>query len=444
MKKFKFTYTQLIVLSFFGVIAAGGLLLMLPISSADGEWSSPIEAFFTSVSSTCVTGLVVVDTYTHWSLFGQVVVILLIQIGGLGFMTVMSAFFLITGRKMRLRNRSLLMHSTGAISRSGIMRLLRRILIGTALIEGLGAALLSIRFIPRMGVVEGLWNAVFHSISAFCNAGFDIMGKYEQFSSFTSYVEDPLVSFTLAALIIIGGIGFFVWSDIAKNGFNFKRYHLHTKIVVSTTAVLVLGGWLLFYLFERDGQLADLSPTGKAVASLFMSVTPRTAGFNTVNMADISTASVLLTVIFMFIGGSPGSTAGGIKTTTAAALVLESVAAAFNRDKVTVFKRRLADSTLKRASAVCTIYLLATAAAVLALCVMEPYGLEQILLEVVSAIGTVGLTMGITPSLCVASKLILMFLMFMGRVGGLSLVLVLGEKSRVPATERPKENILIG
>ena len=206
MKKIKFTYTQLIALSFLLVIIAGGLLLMLPISSADGEWTSPVTAFFTAVSSTCVTGLVVVDTYVHWSFFGQVVVLLLIQVGGLGFMSVMSAFFLITKKKMRLRNRSLLMHSTGAISHSGIVRMLRRIFAGTALAEGLGAVLLSIRFIPRMGIGEGIWNAVFHSVSAFCNAGFDIMGKYNEFSSFISYAEDPIVTLTLAMLIIALGM----------------------------------------------------------------------------------------------------------------------------------------------------------------------------------------------------------------------------------------------
>lgn len=443
-KKLEPTYTQLIALSFFGVIAVGGLLLTLPISSADGAWTSPLTAFFTATSATCVTGLVVADTYTHWSFFGQLVVLSMIQVGGLGFMTVMTAFAVAMRKKIGLHERSLLMQAAGSMTHGGLIRLTRRIITITAFFEFLGACLLAIRFIPQMGLAEGVWNAVFHSVSAFCNAGFDIMGKYGQYCSFTGYVGDALVSLTLCSLIVLGGIGFLVWDDIIKNRFHYEKYELHTKLVLNTTAILILGGWAIFLLTEANGDLAGLTLKEKLLASLFQSITPRTAGFNTIDMSKLSDGGALTTIFLMFIGGSPGSTAGGVKTTTIAVLLLDTIATATMQSSINIHKRRIDDAMVKRASAIVTVYAVGVIAAAFAIYAMEPYGMIQTIFEVTSAVGTVGLTMGITPQLCAASKLILMLMMFAGRVGGLSFVLLLGEKRKVRVTELPTENILIG
>lgn len=443
-KKFEPTYTELIAFSFFGVITVGGLLLTLPISSADRAWTDPLTAFFTATSATCVTGLVVADTYTHWSFFGQLVVISMIQIGGLGFMTVMTAFAVAMRKKIGLHERSLLMQAAGSMSHGGLIRLTRRIITITAFFELLGACLLAIRFIPQMGFAEGLWNAIFHSVSAFCNAGFDIMGKYGQFCSLTGYVGDALVSLTIGSLIVVGGIGFLVWDDLIKNRFHYGKYELHTKLVLNTTAILILVGWVAFFLTEADGDLAGLTLKEKLLASLFQSITPRTAGFNTIDMSKLSDGGAFLTIFLMFVGGSPGSTAGGVKTTTIAVLLLDTIATATMQSSITIHKRRLDDAIVKRASAIVTVYGLGIMAAAFAIYALEPYGLKEAIFEVTSAVGTVGLTMGITPQLHAASRLILMLMMFAGRVGGLSFVLLLGEKRKARLTELPTENILIG
>ncbi len=443
-KKFEPTYTELIAFSFFGVITVGGLLLILPISSADGTWTEPLTAFFTATSATCVTGLVVTDTYTHWSFFGQLVVLSMIQIGGLGFMTVMTAFAVAMRKKIGLHERSLLMQAAGSMTHGGLIRLTRRIITITAFFELLGACLLAIRFVPQMGFAEGIWNAIFHSVSAFCNAGFDIMGKYGQFCSLTGYVGDALVSLTVCSLIAVGGIGFLVWDDIIKNRFHYGKYELHTKLVLNTTAILILGGWVAFFLTEADGDLAGLTLKEKLLASLFQSITPRTAGFNTIDMSKLSDGGAFLTIFLMFVGGSPGSTAGGVKTTTIAVLLLDTIATATMQSSITIHKRRLDDAIVKRASAIVTVYGFGIMAAAFAVYALEPVGLKEAVFEVTSAVGTVGLTMGITPQLCAGSRLILMLMMFAGRVGGLSFVLLLGEKRKTRLTELPTENILIG
>jgi len=443
-KKFEPTYTELIAFSFLGVITVGGLLLLLPISSADGTWTTPLTAFFTATSATCVTGLVVTDTYTHWSFFGQLVILAMIQIGGLGFMTVMTAFAVAIRKKIGLHERSLLMQAAGSMTHGGLIRLTRRIITITAFFEFLGACLLSIRFIPQMGFAEGIWNAVFHSVSAFCNAGFDIMGKYGSFSSFTKYVGDPLVSLTLIFLIVVGGIGFLVWDDLIKNKFHYGKYDLHTKLVLDTTGILILSGWVIFLLTEANSSLSGMPFGEKLLASLFQSVTPRTAGFNTIDTAKLSDGGTILTIFLMFVGGSPGSTAGGIKTTTIAVLLLDTIATATMQSSITIHKRRLDDTMVKRASAIATVYGLGIMAASFAIYSLEPLGMKETLFEVTSAVGTVGLSMGITPQLCSVSRLILMLMMFAGRVGGLSFVLLLGEKRKTRPTELPTENILIG
>ncbi|HQQ89478.1 MAG TPA: TrkH family potassium uptake protein [Oscillospiraceae bacterium] len=443
-KKFEPTYTELIAFSFLGVITVGGLLLLLPISSADGTWTTPLTAFFTATSATCVTGLVVTDTYTHWSFFGQLVILAMIQIGGLGFMTVMTAFAVAIRKKIGLHERSLLMQAAGSMTHGGLIRLTRRIIAITAFFEFLGACMLSIRFIPQMGLAEGIWNAIFHSVSAFCNAGFDIMGKYGPFSSFTGYVGDPLVSLTLISLIVVGGIGFLVWDDIIKNKFHYGKYDLHTKLVLDTTGILILSGWVIFLLTEADESLAGMPLGEKILASLFQSITPRTAGFNTIDTASLSDGGTILTLFLMFIGGSPGSTAGGIKTTTIAVLLLDTIATATMQSSINIHKRKLDDAMVKRASAIAIVYGFGIMVASFAIYALEPFGMKETLFEVTSAVGTVGLSMGITPQLCSVSRLILMLMMFAGRVGGLSFVLLLGEKRKGRVTELPTENILIG
>ena len=424
LMKHRLTYTQIITFSFLLVILAGALLLCLPISSAQREWTPFLDSFFTATSATCVTGLVVVDTFTHWSFFGQLVILLLIQIGGLGFMTVMTMFAIFMHRRISLHKRRLLMQASGNLQLNGVTTLIRKIIIGTAFFEGAGTLILAVRFCPKMGFGTGLWNALFHSVSAFCNAGFDLMGKYEKFSSFTTLRSDVVVQLTLMALIVIGGIGFFVWSDLIKCKWHVKRYTLHTKIVLATTVFLILAGWLGFYFLERNGALAGLHEGEKLLAALFQ--------------------SGMLSIVLMLIGGSPGSTAGGIKTTTVLIVLLNAAASVRSKDSITVFKRRIGDDTVKQACSITTIYIILTLLSAVALMALESIGLEEALFETSSAIGTVGLTMGVTPSIGAASKIILAFLMYAGRVGGLSLALAFSTERESPDIQRPTEKVLIG
>jgi trk system potassium uptake protein TrkH len=440
----KLSTTQLVALAFLIVIVIGALLLLLPISTRDGTSAPLLTCFFTATSATCVTGLIVVDTYMQWSLFGQIVILLMIQIGGLGVMTIISIVTVMMRRKLGLYERTLLMQSTGFLTHDGITHLIRRILYGTMLFEGSGALLLAIRFIPKMGVPRGIWNAIFHSVSAFCNAGFDLMGKYGAFSSLTTFQSDPMVCLTIVALIFIGGIGFLVWEDLYRNGLHFKRYRLHTKIVLLSSGVLLTLGTVLFFIFERNDTMAGMNFGQRLLSSLFLSSTCRTAGFDNLGLSGLSDSSAFLAMLLMFIGGSPGSTAGGIKTTTIAVLLLDAFASSARYGHVTIFKRRVGDDIIKRAIAIASVYLFAIAVSTLLICAFEPFGLKEVLFEVTSAIGTVGLTMGITTSLKTASRLILMLLMYAGRIGGMSLVLILGQKRRSALTQRPTENILIG
>ena len=442
----KLTYTQVIVFGFFCLILTGAFLLCLPLSSRTHEWTPFINALFTATSASCVTGLVVVDTYAHWSVFGQIVILFLIQIGGLGVMTCISLIALFFKRRISLGERRVIMQAAGSLQISGIVKLLKRIFIGTAILESCGAIILSFVFVPRMGLFSGIWNAVFHAVSAFCNAGFDLMGKYGEFSSLTTagLQFNPAVILTIASLIVIGGIGFIVWTDIARYRFNFNKYEVHSKIALVTTACLIVFGSVLFFVFESDYSMNGFTFWQKVLSSVFQSVTPRTAGFNSIDQAAMSESSKVLTTVLMFIGGSPGSTAGGIKTTTFAVLLLSALAAARKYGGVTVFKRRLDDNTIVQASAILTVYISCLFVAVLIICAIEPYSFMQVLFESVSAIGTVGLTQGITPSLCSVSKLVLILLMFTGRVGGLSLMLVLAERRRNVPITRPTTQILIG
>lgn len=441
--RFRLLPARLIALGFFVVILAGAGLLCLPIAYR-GETPGFLNALFTATSATCVTGLVVRDTFTGWTTFGQVVIILLIQLGGLGFMTVFTLISSALGRRLGLYDRKVLMQSAGNMSLSGIGGLIRRIIPFTFVFEGVGALLLAIRLVPEFGWGRGLFFSVFHSISAFCNAGFDLMGVRSPFSSLTAYVNDPVVTLTVSLLIVLGGLGFLVWRDLAVNRFRWSKLQMHTKLVLTTTGVLLLGGWLLFLLFERNASLEGMTFGEKLLASFFETVTPRTAGFNTVDLNAMSESGNLLTNLLMLVGGSPGSTAGGIKTTTVAVLALSVVASSKGYTRVNAFHFSIDRDTLRQASSIVFIYLGMAIAAIAALCALDPITLKQAMFEVNSAIATVGLTLGITPTLSAASRVILIILMYAGRLGGLSFVLLFSQRRSEPPIDRPAGKLLIG
>lgn len=435
---------QTIALGFFLIIAVGTLLLMLPIASRSGESTGFFDALFTATSSTCVTGLVVVDTYTNWTLFGQVVILGLIQIGGLGFITIGMFFSIFLKRKIGLKERNLIQESMNTLQIGGAVRLVKKIVLYTIGVEGIGALLLMIRFIPRFGWLKGIWYGIFHSISAFCNAGFDLMGQFEPYASITMYYNDILINMVIMALIVMGGIGFIVWDDISNHKWNVKKYMLHTKIVLSTTILLILAGALCFYLFEQNNVLAGMDTQGKILSSFFGSVTPRTAGFNTTDTGAYTEATRLLTVILMFIGGSPGSTAGGIKTTTMMVILLYIWSNLRNKKGLNIFGRRLDEDSIKKASTVFSINLLLATVCAMIVCAIEPLPLSDIMMEVFSAIGTVGISTGITRDLGMVSQSLLILLMYCGRIGSMSFALSFMEKKKSMPVQLPAERITIG
>ncbi len=443
-KKIRLTNTQLIVLSFFIVIVAGAVLLTLPVSSKSGDSTPFFHSLFTATSATCVTGLSVYDTYAHWSLFGQIVILLLIQIGGLGFMSIITMFSVFMKRRISLHERRLLMQSAGNVRLSGMIKLLKKIFIGTFSFEALGAVLLAFRLCPEMGFAKGIFSAVFHSVSAFCNAGFDLMGYFVEGSSLSYFKDDWLVNLTIIALIVVGGLGFFVWDDVLRNRFKFKKYSLHSKIVLSVTVFLLAISFVGFFIFEYNEAFKGMTFPDKILASLFQAVTPRTAGFFTVDLNNLSDSGNVLTIVLMLIGGSPGSTAGGMKTTTIAVVVLGALASARKSKTTEVFKRRLDESLLHQACSILVIYILIVLLCTMIISHIESLPLDDIVFEVTSAIGTVGLSKGITASLSVISQSILIILMFAGRVGGLSLLLFFAEKKEPSPVRRPVENILVG
>ncbi len=434
---------RLIAVGFLALILVGALILMLPMASKT-EPATFSQALFTATSATCVTGLVVRDTFTSWSGFGQAVILLLIQIGGLGLMTVITLFSFALGKRLGLYNRIVLMQSAGNMTLSGVAGLVRRIIPFAFVIEGVGAVLLSFRFVPQFGWGKGLWFSVFHAVSAFCNAGFDLTGGREPFSSMTYYVGDPLVILTLSALIIIGGLGFLVWRDIANCGFRFSKYQLHTKLVLSATGVLLIGGWILFLLFEWNAAMVDLPVPHKLLAAFFQSVSPRTAGFNSIDLTKLSESGNLLTNVLMLIGGSPGSTAGGMKTTTVAVLLLCTWTSARGRRRDNIFRYSLERDMLRQASAIVMIYLTMAITAVLILCAIEPVTVKEAMFEVNSAIATVGSTLGITSCLGLGGRFLLILLMFVGRLGGLTFTLIFAQQRPEPPIDRPAGKLLIG
>lgn len=442
----KITYVRIIAVGYLVVILAGTGLLMLPAATRAGEKTGFLTALFTATSSTCVTGLVVEDTATHWTAFGHTVIILMIQIGGLGFMTMGVLLAVLLRRRVSLRTRGILQESMNYMQMGGIIRLVKMTFKGTLLFEGVGAVLLAIRLIPVFGVPKGILYGVFHSISAFCNAGFDLMGTYSgEYSSFVEFHEDILINLVLMALIILGGIGFFVWSDLKKNGFHWKKYMLHTKITLFTTGVLLVGGTALYLLFENDNLLAQMSGKDKLLAAAFSSVTARTAGFNTIDTGGLTSASKLLTMLLMFIGGSPGSTAGGIKTVTALVLVAYVWSNLRDSKGVHMFRRRLEDDVIRKASNVVVISLLLAVASVIFICFIQPQlPVEDVMFEVFSAIGTVGMSMGLTRELSTASRILVVLLMYCGRIGSMSFALSFTERKKVAPVQLPAEKIMIG
>ncbi len=431
---------RILLIGFALIILVGGTLLWLPFSNHDGISFS--DAIFTATSAACVTGLVVYDTYSQFTFLGQAVILVLIQVGGLGFMMIGVLFFLFMGRRIGLRQRALLMESTGIWKVGGIVRITRRVLIMTGIVELSGALLLAIRFCPQMGFAQGMWHALFHSVSAFCNAGFDLMGLLEPGSSLIHFQGDLLVNATISSLIIIGGLGFFLWNDLFEKKLVFSEYQLHTKIVLATTGILLMIGTFGFFLLEKDTAMTGMSVTERLLASFFQSVTPRTAGFNTIKIDQLSEGGTLLTMLLMLVGAGSGSTAGGIKVTTLAVLFLSVMSYSLGHEDLNIFGRRLESEALKRACSNTTLYigLLLAGGFVLSI---QGFALTDSMFEAISAIGTVGLSRGITPELPLLSKMVIAFLMYSGRIGSLSVAMAMVNPEHSPI-KNPAEKIIIG
>ncbi len=435
---------QIIIIGFLLLILSGTLLLMLPFATWEPGGAPFIDALFTATSATCVTGLILHDTVQYWTPFGQAVILALIQVGGMGVVTMAVAIYMFSGKKIGLKQRWVMQESISAHQVGGIVRMTGFILKTALAVEGIGALVLALRFCPQMGFFKGLWYAVFHAVSAFCNAGFDLMGAQTPYSSLTAYVGDPLVSLTIPALIIIGGLGFLTWQDIFQHHIHFRAYRLQSKLILVTTAALLVGGALFFGLYEFQLPQWDGLTTGeKVLASVFQSATPRTAGFNTVDLMNLSAPSQLLTILLMLAGGSPGSTAGGFKTTTLAVLLLSAFAVFRRQSSAHCFGRRLSESVLRSASAIFLLYLLLFLTGGTLICCMEGIPLMAALFEAASAIGTVGLSLGVTPELGIPSQLILIFLMYFGRVGGLTMIYAVTSGAAVFA-QYPQEQVNVG
>ena len=431
---------QIIILGFLGLVLAGTALLMIPAATADGSGASLSDAFFTATSAVCVTGLVIKDTALYWSYFGQAVILVLIEIGGLGIITAAVFIAVLSGKKINLLERTVLRDAISTHQTGGGIRMTKFIVKIALIIEFLGAAVMLPVFCGRYGM-EGIWMSVFHSVSAFCNAGFDIMGKRSgAFSSLTSFAGNPVISFTICMLIIAGGLGFMTWDDVVEHKLHFRKYKMQSKVILAMTAALIIVPGTLFYLTEfREGNAMT-----RVCLSVFQAVTPRTAGFNTADLNAMSGVARCILIALMLIGGAPGSTAGGMKTTTVAVIGANSFSV-FRRDKnVQVFGRRVEDSTVKEAVAILTLYILFAAAGAMAVSAAEHLPVSVCLYETSSAIGTVGLSLGITPTLGLFSRLVLAGLMFFGRVGGLTLVLAAVSAKRINASHCPSEKIAVG
>lgn len=432
--------SQIIILGFAAVILLGSLLLMLPFATKDGHGAVFTDALFTATSAVCVTGLVVQDTATYWSAFGHAVILTLIQIGGMGVVTVAIAISTFSGKQISLKQRSTMQEAISAHKVGGIVRLTGFIIKMTIFFELLGALVMAPTFCSEFGFFKGVWYAIFHSISAFCNAGFDLMGVKSEYSSLTYFIANPVINSAVIALIIIGGIGFLTWEDIKTNKHHIRRYRMQSKVILTTTALLILFPALYFFFFEFGNK-----PLGERVwSSLFQAVTPRTAGFNTADLTQISEAGSLLTIMLMLIGGSPGSTAGGMKTTTLAVMLSTAVSVFRRREHARFFGRRISDDTVRNAATVFMMYLVLFLTGGFVISRVEGLPLLTCLYETASAIGTVGLTLGITPDLGIVSQIILIFLMYIGRVGGLTLIFSTVSGNRGNTARLPQEKLTVG
>lgn len=437
--------SQIIILGFSLFIFLGVLLLTLPVAKA-GEGAAPfMDALFTSTSAVCVTGLVVHDTATYWSPFGQAVILILIQIGGMGVVTMAVAVTIISGKKIGLMQRSTLQEAISAHRVGGIVKLTRFILKTTLLIELIGSIVLGIIFTGDFDLKKGIWYGIFHSISAFCNAGFDLMGINAQYSSLTDYSSNITVNIVIMLLIIIGGIGFLTWEDIKTNRWHLHAYRMQSKVILSTTFCLLIFPALFFYFaeFSRE-EWNGLTQSEKILGAVFQSVTPRTAGFNTLDYTNFSEVGLSVSILLMLIGGSPGSTAGGMKTTTLTVILLSAVTVFKRRETVRCFGRRIDTDIVHNAAAIMLMYIVLFLAGGFSICWIEGLPLLTCMFESASAIGTVGLTLGITPTLGNVSRFILILLMFMGRVGGLTLIFAAVSDKKPYETMLPKEIITIG
>ena len=439
-QKHRLSSFQIIISGFVGVILLGALLLMLPVSTTEGCITPFNETLFTATSAVCVTGLVVQDTGSYWSGFGQAVILALIQIGGLGVVTVAASFALLSGRKISLMQRSTMQDAISAPKVGGVVRLTQFILRGTFLIELLGAAAMLPVFCRDYGW-RGIWMAVFHSISAFCNAGFDILGTENNlYPSLTGYTGNPIINITIMLLIVIGGIGFLTWDDICEHKWHFHRYRVQSKVILVITGFLIVVPAAFFFFVDFSAL-----PTGtQLLVSFFQSVTTRTAGFNTVALSAMSGASKGIMILLMLIGGAPGSTAGGMKTTTLGVLLANAVATFRQRENAQFFKRRIDCNTVKTASTILTMYLTLFFGGGIFISVYEHLPLSDCLYETSSAVGTVGLTLGITPQLHIPSQIVLIILMYLGRVGGLTLIYATLSGKKAGNAKLPQEKITVG
>lgn len=436
---------QIIALGFFIVIMVGCMLLMLPVATSDGRGASFLDALFTSTSSVCVTGLAVQNTATYWSFFGQFVILLLIQVGGMGVVTVAVCIAILSGKRIGLMQRTLMQESIAGPSMRGIVRLTSFILKITVATELLGAVFMAPVFCRQFGPGKGLWYAVFHSISAFCNAGFDLMGTETPFCSLMGLTGQPVINIVIMVLIIWGGIGFLTWEDIFANTWNWKKYRMQSKVILIATAFLIIlpAAYFFFIEFTRE-EWAGMPVGQRILASFFQSVTTRTAGFNTVDFAEMTEGSQAIVIMLMLIGGSPGSTAGGMKTTSVVVLLASALSVFQKNEDAHCFGRRIGIETVKYAAAVMVMYITLFSAGGIMISMIEELPVKDCLFETASAIGTVGLTLGLTPGLSAASRVILILLMYLGRVGGLTVVFAAMSNRKIPQSKYPQEKIAVG
>ena len=434
------TSFQIIIAGFIAVILTGAFLLTLPVSTASGMGASIEDALFTSTSAVCVTGLVVRDTATYWSKFGQAVILVLIQIGGLGIITVAAFAAAVSGKKISLLQRSMLQESYSAHQVGGLVKMTAFIFRAAFTVELIGAVMMLPVFCRSFGF-SGIWMSVFHSVSAFCNAGLDIMGdKTGAFSSFTAFGDNPGIVIPVCLLIIIGGIGFLTWEDIARNRLHFRKYRMQSKVIITATALLILIPAVMLYCFD----FSDYPLKERILLSVFQAVTPRTAGFNTADIGSMSSAGLAMTIILMLIGGSPGSTAGGIKTTTIAVLFANEISVVRRKKNPTLFGRRIDEYTVRSASTLLILYLFLALTGAFIISAAEGLPFSACIFETSSAIGTVGLSYGITPTLGWISRGVLILLMFLGRVGGLTVLFAAVRGSGMEYAQCPVGKINVG